>query len=239
MILRNHGTLAVGKNVGECFIRLYYLERAMPGADHGLSAGENISQPPQGLRGHCPAGAIGLPLPPIWLAWPALKRKAYRLDPSSRPKAGRQRHQSVDYRALAKARLPPLPVRISRTALLRRGDAAAERRGSAVRHLKQRVLRDRSSIDLVGRAARQALGVAPFGLGPVGLSGLYARAGKVQARAQRLLPDRPFALSTLTLFDREVAAAEPGFWFQLYIVKDRGSLPMIARAKARGAARCF
>src|SRR6478672_3009894 len=24
MILRNHGTLAVGKNVGECFIRLYY-----------------------------------------------------------------------------------------------------------------------------------------------------------------------------------------------------------------------
>src|SRR4030095_4761803 len=25
MILRNHGTLAVGKNVGECFIRLYYL----------------------------------------------------------------------------------------------------------------------------------------------------------------------------------------------------------------------
>ena len=28
MILRNHGTLAVGKNVGECFVRLYFLERA-------------------------------------------------------------------------------------------------------------------------------------------------------------------------------------------------------------------
>src|SRR3954449_1646627 len=28
MLLRNHGTLAVGKTVGECFIRLYTLERA-------------------------------------------------------------------------------------------------------------------------------------------------------------------------------------------------------------------
>jgi ribulose-5-phosphate 4-epimerase/fuculose-1-phosphate aldolase len=27
MLLRNHGTLAVGKNVGECFVKLYFLER--------------------------------------------------------------------------------------------------------------------------------------------------------------------------------------------------------------------
>jgi ribulose-5-phosphate 4-epimerase/fuculose-1-phosphate aldolase len=83
MILRNHGTLAVGKNVGECFIRLYYLERACQAQIMALSAGENISQPPQGSpEVTAQQGAIGLPLAANLLAWPALKRKAYRLDPS-------------------------------------------------------------------------------------------------------------------------------------------------------------
>src|SRR6188508_743350 len=48
MILRNHGTLAVGKNVGECFIRLYYLERACQAQIMALSAGDNLNNPPQG-----------------------------------------------------------------------------------------------------------------------------------------------------------------------------------------------
>ena len=48
MILRNHGTLAVGKNVGESFIRLYYLERACQAQIMALSAGDRINTPPQG-----------------------------------------------------------------------------------------------------------------------------------------------------------------------------------------------
>jgi ribulose-5-phosphate 4-epimerase/fuculose-1-phosphate aldolase len=83
MILRNHGTLAVGKNVGECFIRLYYLERACQAQIMALSAGENISNPPQGSpEVTAQQGEIGLPLAANLLAWPALKRKAFRLDPS-------------------------------------------------------------------------------------------------------------------------------------------------------------
>jgi ribulose-5-phosphate 4-epimerase/fuculose-1-phosphate aldolase len=83
MILRNHGTLAVGKNVGECFIRLYYLERACQAQIMALSAGENLNTPPQGApEVTAQQGAIGLPLAANFLAWPALKRKAYRLDPS-------------------------------------------------------------------------------------------------------------------------------------------------------------
>ena len=83
MILRNHGTLAVGKNVGECFIRLYYLERACQAQIMALSAGDNISNPPQGAPElTAQQGAVGLPLAANLLAWPALKRKAYRLDPS-------------------------------------------------------------------------------------------------------------------------------------------------------------
>jgi ribulose-5-phosphate 4-epimerase/fuculose-1-phosphate aldolase len=82
MILRNHGTLAVGKNVGECFIRLYYLERACQAQIMALSAGENVSIPPQGAPElTAQQGEIGLPLAANLLAWPALKRRAYRLDP--------------------------------------------------------------------------------------------------------------------------------------------------------------
>jgi ribulose-5-phosphate 4-epimerase/fuculose-1-phosphate aldolase len=83
MILRNHGTLAVGKNVGECFIRLYYLERACQAQIMALSAGDSLNTPPQGSpEVTAQQGAVGLPLAANFLAWPALKRKAYRLDPS-------------------------------------------------------------------------------------------------------------------------------------------------------------
>jgi ribulose-5-phosphate 4-epimerase/fuculose-1-phosphate aldolase len=83
MILRNHGTLALGKNVGECFIRLYYLERACQAQIMALSAGNDLNNPPQGSpEVTAQQGAVGLPLAANFLAWPALKRKAFRLDPS-------------------------------------------------------------------------------------------------------------------------------------------------------------
>jgi len=83
MILRNHGTLAVGKNVGECFVRLYFLERACQAQVLALSAGENINNPPQGAPElTAQQGLVGIEMAANLLAWPALKRKAYRLDPS-------------------------------------------------------------------------------------------------------------------------------------------------------------
>lgn len=82
MILRNHGTLAVGETVGEAFIRLYTLERACQAQVMALAAGENVNNPPQGSpEVAAQQGAIGLKLAAKLLAWPALKRKAYRLDP--------------------------------------------------------------------------------------------------------------------------------------------------------------
>jgi ribulose-5-phosphate 4-epimerase/fuculose-1-phosphate aldolase len=83
MILRNHGTLAVGKNVGECFVRLYFLERACQAQVMALSAGDRISNPPQGSpEVTAQQGQVGVALAANLLAWPALKRKACRLDPS-------------------------------------------------------------------------------------------------------------------------------------------------------------
>jgi ribulose-5-phosphate 4-epimerase/fuculose-1-phosphate aldolase len=83
MILRNHGTLAVGNSVGECFVKLYFIERACQAQIMALSAGDKLSNPPQGTPElAAEQGAAGLSVAARLLAWPALLRKAYRLDPS-------------------------------------------------------------------------------------------------------------------------------------------------------------
>ena len=76
--------LLVGENVGEAFIRIYYLERACEAQIKALSAGhENVSNPPQGSpEVTAEMGKVGLKMSANLLAWPALLRKAYRLDPS-------------------------------------------------------------------------------------------------------------------------------------------------------------
>ncbi|MGS1016683.1 class II aldolase/adducin family protein [Allosphingosinicella humi] len=84
MLLRNHGTLAVGETVGEAFLKLYFLERACQAQVLALSAGEaHLNRPPQGApEVTAEQGKFGLKLAAGALAWPALLRKAYRLDPS-------------------------------------------------------------------------------------------------------------------------------------------------------------
>lgn len=103
--------------------------------------------------------------------------------------------------------------------------------------LRQRVLRDVSSIDtstsLFG--VRQAL---PVVLGPVGLSGMYARRGEVQAAKAAAAKGVPFCLSTVSVCDvDEVAQATPApIWFQLYVLRDRGFMrDLLARVRAAGA----
>jgi len=84
MLLRNHGTLAVGETVGEAFIKIYFLERACQAQILALSAGEgNLNNPPQGApEVTAQQGKMGLKMAAGALAWPALLRKACRLDPS-------------------------------------------------------------------------------------------------------------------------------------------------------------
>ncbi len=84
MLLRNHGTLALGETVGEAFLKIYYLERACEAQILALSAGEaNLNTPPQGApEVTAQQGKMGLKIVAGALAWPALLRKAHRLDPS-------------------------------------------------------------------------------------------------------------------------------------------------------------
>jgi L-lactate dehydrogenase (cytochrome) len=87
------------------------------------------------------------------------------------------------------------------------------------------------STDLFGR--RWAM---PVGLGPVGLAGLYARRGEVQAARAAAAANVPMALSTVGGCSlREVAESGHVPWYQLYFVKDRGFVSdMVDRTKEAG-----
>jgi len=141
----------------------------------------------------------------------------------------------ADYRALAKARLPHFLFEYLDGGSYDEVTLARNVEDLRAVALRQRVLRDVSEIDLATELFGKRWAM-PVGLGPIGLSGLYARRGEVQAAKAAAVANVPFSLSTLSACSiEEVARAEPGFWFQLYIVKDRGFVSdMIARAKAAG-----
>jgi L-lactate dehydrogenase (cytochrome) len=144
---------------------------------------------------------------------------------------------AVDYRELARRRLPHFLFEYIdggsyAEVTLRRNLADLE----AVT-LRQRVLRDISSIDLsctlFGR--HQAL---PVALGPIGLAGLCARRGEIQAMRAARRADVPFCLSTVSVcpLSEVVTVAGDRLWFQLYMIRDRGFMrDLLAQAVAERA----
>ncbi len=102
--------------------------------------------------------------------------------------------------------------------------------------LRQRVLRDVSDIDLSTQLFGQRLAM-PVVLAPVGIAGLNARRGECQAVRAAQRAGIPFTLSTVSACSLEEvsAAATAPFWFQLYVIRDRGFMrDLLARAAAAG-----
>jgi len=85
MILRNHGTLAIGKSCPDAFLRMYYLERSCTMQVRALSGGTKPNMPNQGVPEKT-AGQGSMAFEGLLgaLAWPALLRKLDRADPSYR-----------------------------------------------------------------------------------------------------------------------------------------------------------
>ena len=127
-----------------------------------------------------------------------------------------------DYRSLAKKRVPHFLFEYLDGGSYAEITKERNRTDLEALALRQRVLRDVSNIDtgvdLFGQRYEM-----PVALAPVGLAGMYARRGEVQAVRAAEAAGVPFALSTVgvcPIDEVDEAASEP-FWFQLYMIRDR------------------
>jgi L-lactate dehydrogenase (cytochrome) len=144
---------------------------------------------------------------------------------------------AVDYREAARRKLPPFLFHY-----LDGGSGAEQTLRDNVSdlqdvRLRQRVLRGSETLDL----STEWFGVKydlPIALAPIGLCGMYARRGEVQAAQAAESRNIPFIQSTVSLCPlAEVASqCERPIWFQLYVLKDRGFMrDVLNRARELGA----
>ena len=144
-----------------------------------------------------------------------------------------------DYRRIAEARLPRQLFDYIDGGAVDERTLAANRADFARFHLRQRVLRDVSSVSTDVDIAGQPASI-PVVLAPVGLAGLMRRRGEVQAARAAEAMRVPFTLSTVGLCSLEEvrAATKANFWFQLYMMRDRGYVrELLQRARAVGVDR--
>lgn len=148
----------------------------------------------------------------------------------------RKAASAIDYRTLARRRLPQFLFEYIdggsyAEVTLRRNVADLE----AIA-LRQRVLNDVSQIDLSTELFGQKLAL-PVALAPIGLAGMNARRGEVQAARAAEAAGIPFTLSTVSAcpLDEVAAGTRKPFWFQLYMIRDRGFMrDLLEKAKALG-----
>jgi len=142
----------------------------------------------------------------------------------------------LDYRAAARRRLPRF--------LFDYIDGGANDEHTMRRNvedlkdlaLRQRVLREVGEVDLSTTLFGETLSM-PIALAPVGLTGMYARRGEVQAARAAAAHNVPYTLSTVSVCPIEEVQAQVDrpIWFQLYVLKDRGFMrDALDRAWAAG-----
>ncbi|WP_248465792.1 FMN-dependent L-lactate dehydrogenase LldD [Pectobacterium versatile] len=143
---------------------------------------------------------------------------------------------STDYRVAAQRKLPPF--------LFHYADGGAYGEHTLRRNtadladiaLRQRILKNVSDLSLETQLFGEKLAM-PVVLAPVGLTGMYARRGEVQAARAAAQKGIPFTLSTVSVCPIEEVAPtiDRPLWFQLYVLKDRGFMRnVLERAQAAG-----
>ncbi|MEO8464470.1 MAG: L-lactate dehydrogenase [Gammaproteobacteria bacterium] len=141
-----------------------------------------------------------------------------------------------EYQRLANRRLPPFIAEYVNGGSYTEHTLRRNVEDLRTIELRQRVLNDVSNVDtstkLFGRDCAM-----PVGLGPIGISGMLARRGEVQASQAAERANLPFCLSTVSICSIEEvrAALKVPFWFQLYVIRDRACMTdLIDRAEAAG-----
>ena len=142
-----------------------------------------------------------------------------------------------DYREAARRKLPPFLFDYIDGGAYGEHTLRANVADLAGISLKQRILKNVASLNLETELFGRKLAM-PVILAPVGLTGMYARRGEVQAAKAAARKGVPFTLSTVSVCAlEEVAPQSPApIWFQLYVLKDRGFMKnALERAQAAGA----
>jgi L-lactate dehydrogenase (cytochrome) len=141
-----------------------------------------------------------------------------------------------EYQRLANRRLPPFIAEYVNGGSYTEHTLRRNVEDLRTIELRQRVLNDVSNVDtstkLFGRDCAM-----PLGLGPIGISGMLARRGEVQAARAAEQANVPFCLSTVSICSIEEvrAAVQAPIWFQLYVIRDRACMvDLIDRAEAAG-----
>jgi L-lactate dehydrogenase (cytochrome) len=103
--------------------------------------------------------------------------------------------------------------------------------------LRQRVLVDVSQRDTGTTIIGEPVPL-PLGLGPVALTGMQHRDGEILACRAAQAAGLPYCLSTMSICSIEdvAEAVNKPFWFQLYVMKDRGFVRSLIERAA--AAKC-
>ncbi|KPY99545.1 L-lactate dehydrogenase [Pseudomonas syringae pv. aptata] len=141
-----------------------------------------------------------------------------------------------DYRAAAKRKLPRFLFDYIDGGAYAEHTLRANGSDLADISLRQRVLKNVDNVSLETRLFGETLAM-PIVLSPVGLSGMYARRGEVQAAKAAANKRIPFCLSTVSVCSIEEVASQSkqAIWFQLYVLKDGGFMKnALERARAAG-----
>ncbi len=139
-----------------------------------------------------------------------------------------------DLRALARRRVPRAIFDYADRGSYDEVTLRANRAGLAAIGLRQRVMVDVSTRSTATTLAGQAA-TMPVAIAPTGLTGLFHRNGEIHGARAAEAFGIPFCLSTMSICSIEDvrAATTKPFWFQLYVMRDRGfARSLIERAAA-------
>ena len=142
-----------------------------------------------------------------------------------------------DLRALARRKVPRAFFDYAESGSYNEETLHANRADLEHIKLRQRVLVDVSTRSLATTILGQKV-MAPFALAPIGLSGMQHGNGEILAAQAAHEAGIPYTLSTMSICSIEdvAEATRNPFWFQLYVIKDRGfSKDILSRA---AAAKC-
>jgi L-lactate dehydrogenase (cytochrome) len=138
-----------------------------------------------------------------------------------------------DYRRLAERRLPRFLFDYLDGGANDEITLAANVSDFQALRIRQKTLADVSDIDTSSVMMGEKVAM-PLALAPIGMAGIFARRGEA-LRAARAA-DVPFTLSTVGVCPiDELRSTAQNFWFQLYMIRDRGVIEaLLDRAAAAG-----